>query len=37
MTNSTNAASDGHKFALPTIVRGPWTQAARQLAIDKEC
>lgn len=37
MTDPSDAAAGGKKFALPTIIRGPWTQAARQLAIDKEC
>ena len=29
--------SASKRLELPLIVRGPWTQAARQLAIDKEC
>jgi len=31
-----NAAARG-SFPIPEIIKGPWTQAARQLAIDKEC
>jgi len=31
-----HAATRG-SFPIPEIVTGPWTQAARQLAVDKEC
>ena len=35
MTTQTTAPPG--QFELPLIVTGPWTHAARQLAIDKEC
>ncbi len=35
MTTDTAAARG--TFPIPEIIHGPWTQAARQLAVDKEC
>ena len=34
---STPEPASGRKFQLPSFVRGPWTLAARQRAVDKEC
>ncbi len=35
--SSSDADSSNKKLQLPMFVRGPWTPAARQSAIDKEC
>lgn len=34
---TTEPAAQRGSFVIPEIIKGPWTQAARQLAIDKEC
>ncbi|HTP09983.1 MAG TPA: hypothetical protein VMP08_17120, partial [Anaerolineae bacterium] len=34
---TTESAAKRGSFPIPEIIKGPWTQAARQLAIDKEC
>ena len=34
---TTESAAPRGSFPIPEIVKGPWTPAARQLAIDKEC